>query len=131
MTNIADSTRPELDVDHVAGRLRALAHPARLAVLRTLAGQEGCLCGEIVRGMPLAQSTVSQHIKILAEAGLVRATPSGTRICYCLDKAALAALRDDVLSLFAALLPPDDGPAQPVPPGAVPGDTPFEVGTHD
>lgn len=78
--------------DLLALRLRALGHPARLAILRALARAETCQCGEIVRGLPLAQSTVSQHLKVLKEAGLVTGTIEGPRSCYGLDRAALAEL---------------------------------------
>ncbi|MDF2999787.1 MAG: transporter related protein, partial [Xanthobacteraceae bacterium] len=67
-------------------RLRALAHPARLAILRALAAADRCQCGQIVRGLTLAQSTVSQHLKVLKEAGLITGTIEGPRSCYCLDR---------------------------------------------
>lgn len=89
--------------DILAGRLRALAHPVRLAMLETLARAQGCVCGEIVRHFPLAQSTVSQHLKVLVEAGLVRARTEGPRTAYCLDPQALAALRSELDHLLAHL----------------------------
>ncbi|MFG1413037.1 MAG: metalloregulator ArsR/SmtB family transcription factor [Pseudomonadota bacterium] len=92
----------------LAAQLRALAHPARLKVLETLARHQTCVCGEIVAGLPLAQSTVSQHIKVLAEAGLIRVTVDGPRSCYCIDHAALGALRGRLDGLFAALAPAGD-----------------------
>lgn len=100
--------------DTLARKLRALSHPARLAVLRTLAASDACVCGDLVRGLPLAQSTVSQHIKVLLDAGLVRMTTAGTRSCYCIDKEALRALGAHMDGLFAALLPPrrSAGPPQ-------------------
>jgi len=78
----------------LAARMKALAHPARLAIVRALAGVggNGCSCGAIVRDLPLAQSTVSQHLKILREAGIIRGEISGPRSCYCLDHAALASV---------------------------------------
>ncbi|QJP13635.1 winged helix-turn-helix transcriptional regulator [Starkeya sp. ORNL1] len=82
---------PDTD-DLLALRLRALGHPARLAILRALARAEKCQCGEIVRGLPLAQSTVSQHLKVLKEAGLITGTIDGPRSCYCLDRAVCAEL---------------------------------------
>lgn len=88
--------------DRLAARLRALAHPARLAVLDTLMRQNACMCGDIVRTLPLAQSTVSQHIRILADAGLIRAT-AGSRPCYRIDTAAVAALRAEINALFDGL----------------------------
>jgi ArsR family transcriptional regulator, arsenate/arsenite/antimonite-responsive transcriptional repressor len=80
----------------LAARMKALGHPARLAIVRALAGVggDGCSCGEIVRDLPLAQSTVSQHLKILREAGIIRGEISGPRSCYCLDRAALAAVAE-------------------------------------
>ncbi len=80
----------------LARRIKALAHPARLAIVRALmrVGGDGCCCGDIVSGLPLAQSTVSQHLKILREAGLVRGEISGPRSCYCLDRGALASVHE-------------------------------------
>lgn len=83
------------DDDRVlARRIKALAHPARLGIVRALlkVGGDGCCCGDIVRGLPLAQSTVSQHLKVLREAGLIRGEISGPRCCYCLDREALASV---------------------------------------
>lgn len=68
----------------LAALAKALGHPARVKILRILARRRECLCGEIVHELPLAQSTVSQHLKILKEAGLVRGTVDGPRVCYCL-----------------------------------------------
>jgi ArsR family transcriptional regulator, arsenate/arsenite/antimonite-responsive transcriptional repressor len=66
---------------------KALGHPARLAILETLATRGGCLCGEIVDELPLAQATVSQHLKALKEAGLIEGTIDGPRSCYSINKA--------------------------------------------
>jgi DNA-binding IclR family transcriptional regulator len=90
--------------DHLAETLRALAHPARLAILRALAERGTCVCGEIVGTLPLAQSTVSQHLKILKDAGLIRGTMSGPRSCYCLDAGALDAASAAMSALFAGLV---------------------------
>lgn len=91
------------DDELLALRLRALAHPARLAIMRALAQVDRCQCGEIVRGLPLAQSTVSQHLKVLKEAGLITGTIEGPRSCYCLDRDTLAALARQVGPLLATL----------------------------
>ena len=72
---------------------KALGHPARVRILRILARRDGCICGEIVEELPLAQSTVSQHLKILKEAGLIRGTVDGPRICYCVDDQALRRMK--------------------------------------
>lgn len=74
----------------IARRLKALSHPARIAILRELARQDCCSCGEIVRPMARAQSTVSQHLKILREAGLITGEANGVRSTYRLDRKALA-----------------------------------------
>ena len=87
----------------LAAVARALSHPARLAILRVLAARETCACGEIVGLLPLAQATVSQHLKVLREAGLVRGEADGPRSCYCLGGPSIAAAADVFAGLFAAL----------------------------
>lgn len=69
----------------LAAFAKALAHPARIAILKALAGRNECICGEIVDQLPLAQSTVSQHLKELKNAGLIKGSIDGPRICYCID----------------------------------------------
>jgi ArsR family transcriptional regulator len=76
----------------VARMGKALGHPARVAVLRTLA-RRACVCGEIVDVLPLAQSTVSQHLKVLKEAGWIVGSVDGPRTCYALNREAIAELR--------------------------------------
>jgi len=78
----------------------ALAHPARIAILKTLAKRKECVCGEIVEVLPLAQSTVSQHLKVLKDAGLIQGEVDGPRSCYCLNHQTLERLSD----LFHGLL---------------------------
>ena len=77
----------------------AVAHPARVRILRLLIGRDSCVCGEIVDEMPLAQSTVSQHLKILKESGLVQGEIDGPRVCYCINRDRLAELKLLVASL--------------------------------
>lgn len=77
----------------------AVAHPARVRIVRLLAGRTSCVCGEIVDEMPLAQSTVSQHLKILKESGLVQGEVDGPKVCYCLNPAKLQALKALVADL--------------------------------
>ena len=74
--------RKENDVSDFA---KALSHPARLAILMTLANRKECICGDLVLYLPLAQSTVSQHLKALKEMGLVKGTVDGPRSRYCID----------------------------------------------
>jgi len=64
---------------------KALAHPARIAILKELAKRNICVCGEIVEVLPLAQSTVSQHLKELLQAGLIQGTVDGAKSCYCIN----------------------------------------------
>ncbi|MGV3529725.1 MAG: ArsR/SmtB family transcription factor [Flavisolibacter sp.] len=64
---------------------KALGHPARIAILKLLAGKNTCQCGDIVEELPLSQSTVSQHLKELKEAGLIKGEIEGARVCYCID----------------------------------------------
>ncbi len=68
---------------------KALGHPARIRIVEHLKSINQCICGEIVQILPLAQSTVSQHLKVLKAAGLVKGEVEGPRTCYCLDREAL------------------------------------------
>ena len=91
----------------LAHKLKALAHPARLAIVRLLAERDECVCGEIVDDLPLAQSTVSQHLKALKEAGLVQGTVEGRSTCYCLDPEAVSALQNEIGVFFEGLSLPE------------------------
>ena len=92
--------RPDLrpvegeDADlELAALARAIGHPARVQILRLLARRSACICGEIVDELPLAQSTVSQHLKVLKDAGLVRGEIDGPRTCYCLEPRTIRRLK--------------------------------------
>ena len=82
---------------------KALSHPARIAILKVLAQKNECICGEIVEVLPLAQSTVSQHLKELKNAGLVQGTVDGPRSCYCINWKAFEKFSNEIASLFTAL----------------------------
>lgn len=69
----------------LAAIAKALAHPARIAILEVLAKNNGCICGDIVSELPLAQATVSQHLKALKTAGLIIGSTDGPSICYCIN----------------------------------------------
>lgn len=71
--------------NRIANFAKALAHPARVAILRILLKRESCYCGDIVEELPLSQSTVSQHLKELKEAGIIKGEIEGVKICYCID----------------------------------------------
>ena len=77
----------------------ALAHPARVRIVRLLLRRTSCMCGEIVEEMPLAQSTVSQHMKILKETGLVQGEIDGPRVCYCINQRAMTKLKKLIADL--------------------------------
>jgi DNA-binding transcriptional ArsR family regulator len=76
-------TKTEVELAALA---KALAHPARIAILQHLIELKSCICGDIVDELPLSQSTVSQHLKELKEAGLIKGNISGTSVCYCIDE---------------------------------------------
>jgi ArsR family transcriptional regulator len=83
----------------IAVMLKALAHPARVAIMEYLMSVDTCICGHIVNALPLSQPTVSQHLKELKSAGLIKGTVEGTAICYCIDEKAIAKLQ----SYFAGI----------------------------
>jgi len=82
---------------------KALSHPARIAILRTLAEKQMCICGEIVEVLPLAQATVSQHLKELKNAGLITGEIEGVRSCYCLNWENMEAMAARFEAFAAAL----------------------------
>lgn len=83
---------PDADLE-LAHMTKALGHPLRVQILRILTARTSCICGEIVELLPVAQSTVSQHLKILKDAGLIRGEVDGPRVCYCIDPRALRRLK--------------------------------------
>ena len=88
----------------LTGQLKALGHPARLQILRVLATRGSCVCGEVVQVMPLSQATVSQHLKVLKEAGLVCGRIDGKNSCYGLDPDGIADLRATLDAVLGGLL---------------------------
>jgi DNA-binding transcriptional ArsR family regulator len=88
--------------NRVARYAKALAHPARVAILQLLLKKDACICGDIVEGLPLSQSTVSQHLKELKEAGLIKGEIEGAKVCYCIDDAEWEAARKYLAGFFAA-----------------------------
>ena len=87
----------------LAALAKALAHPARIALLEELARRDTCLCGELVDALPLAQATVSRHLKVLKDAGLIRGEVDGPRSCYCLSPEGITVLRSAMSDLLATL----------------------------
>lgn len=79
--------------EELASLAKALGHPARVAILRQLSARGECICGEIVSALPLAQATVSQHLKVLKDAGFVQGEIDGPRVCYCIAPATVKRFR--------------------------------------
>lgn len=94
-----DRDRGAPDSRAVAARLAALSHPARIEILKHLSASNSCCCREVVEHLDLAQSTVSQHLKVLVEAGLVRFAPDRQRSCYQVDREALAGVSASLTAL--------------------------------
>ncbi|AXS40332.1 metalloregulator ArsR/SmtB family transcription factor [Breoghania sp. L-A4] len=92
-----------LDDERLAAVFKALGHPARLAILREIRPRERACCGEIVKALPLAQSTVSQHLQILRDAGLITGEIEGRRSHYCIDADTIDALARACAFLFGDL----------------------------
>jgi len=96
------ATKTDLFTDkqnQIATLAKALGHPARVAIIESLMRVNTCICGDIVNVLPLAQPTVSQHLKELKNAGLIKGNVEGNAICYCIDQNALETLQ----SYFAAV----------------------------
>lgn len=94
--NDKPDTRPvegKVADEELAGLAKALGHPARVQILRLLVRRNACICGDIVEELPLAQSTVSQHLKVLKEVGLIRGEVDGPRVCYCIEPRTLRRLK--------------------------------------
>jgi DNA-binding transcriptional ArsR family regulator len=79
----ADYAAMEIDLARYS---KALSHPARVAILQLLQERKTCICGDIVEDLPIAQSTVSQHLKELKQSGLIKGEIDGTSVCYCIDE---------------------------------------------
>lgn len=77
--------KPKHQTAQLAHLAKALGHPARLEILAFLQQQKNCFCGDIVEVLPLAQSTISQHLKVLKKVGLIQGKVTGTSVCYCID----------------------------------------------
>jgi ArsR family transcriptional regulator, arsenate/arsenite/antimonite-responsive transcriptional repressor len=93
------STAPTSSDAELARLAKALGHPARVAILRRLLYQGECVCGDIVSGLPLAQATVSQHLKVLKAAGLISGEVDGPRVCYCVNPKAVMQIKNLIAGL--------------------------------
>jgi DNA-binding transcriptional ArsR family regulator len=83
--------------------MKALAHPARIAIIQKLIKTNACICGDLVDELGLAQATISQHLKELKNAGLIKGTIEGTSICYCIDDKTWKQYKKDMENFFAVL----------------------------
>lgn len=87
--------------EQLVGMFKALGHPARLRIVQLLSERQTCVCSEVVQELPLAQATVSQHLKVLKQAGIITGETQGPAVCYCLAPDALEALKSGVAGLVA------------------------------
>ncbi|HEV9037076.1 MAG TPA: metalloregulator ArsR/SmtB family transcription factor [Puia sp.] len=98
-------TKSEIFTDKqnkLASMMKALAHPARIAIIQHLLKTNACICGDLVDELGLAQPTISQHLKELKTAGLIQGTIEGTSVCYCIEPKMWALFQKDIGALFAA-----------------------------
>jgi len=84
----------------LAVMLKAVAHPARIAILQQIIKANACICGDLVEELGLAQATISQHLKELKNAGLIQGTIDGVSVCYCIEPKAWAKLEKELSHLF-------------------------------
>jgi DNA-binding transcriptional ArsR family regulator len=103
LTKTEEFTKAQNELASIA---KALAHPARIAILQFLIKSRACVCGEIVDELPLSQSTVSQHLSELKKAGLIKGDIDGPSICYCIDAKAWTKARKIVDGLFDSFKDP-------------------------
>jgi len=89
--------------NRIANYAKALAHPARIAILQLLIKKQSCICGDIVDELPLSQSTVSQHLKELKDSGLIKGDIDGAKVCYCIDEKEWELAKGYVTTLFDSL----------------------------
>src|ERR1700761_7394926 len=103
------TTKSEIYTDEqnkLAVQLKAIAHPARIAILQELIKANACICGDLVLELGLAQATISQHLKELKNAGLIKGTIEGVSLCYCIDVKAWANLEKELNELFRSFKAP-------------------------
>lgn len=98
-------TKSEIFTDKqnkLAGMMKALAHPARIAIIQHLIKTNACINGDLVEVLGLAQPTISQHLKELKNAGLIQGTIEGTSVCYCIEPKTWTLYQKEIGALFAA-----------------------------
>ena len=104
LTKTEEFTKTQNDLASIT---KALGHPARIAIIQFLIKSKSCVCSDIVDELPLAQSTVSQHLKELKKVGLIKGDIEGPNVCYCIDQKAWIRARKAVGELFESYEEPD------------------------
>jgi DNA-binding transcriptional ArsR family regulator len=104
LTRTEEFTKAQNDL---AVLTRALGHPARIAIIQFLIKRKACVCGDIVDELPLSQSTVSQHLKELKNAGLIKGDIEGASVCYCIDEKAWNKAKKVIGELFKSYAEPN------------------------
>jgi predicted transcriptional regulator len=102
-------TKTEIFTDEqneLAVMLKAIAHPARIAILQHIINANACICGDLVDELGLAQATISQHLKELKNAGLIKGTIEGVSVCYCIEPSVWKKLESELNSLFQSYKDP-------------------------
>lgn len=92
--------------NQMAAWAKALAHPARIAIIQHLLQTKSCICNDLVDVLPLAQATISQHLKELKASELIQGEIEGTKVCYCINPIAWAEIKTQWATLFDSYLPP-------------------------
>jgi predicted transcriptional regulator len=87
----------------LAVMMKAIAHPARIAIIQQLLKANACICGDLVNELGLAQATISQHLKELKSSGLIKGTIEGTSVCYCIDSRAWKQYRKEMENFFVII----------------------------
>jgi predicted transcriptional regulator len=98
-------TKTEIFTDKqnkLAQMMKALAHPARIAIIQHLIRANACICGDLVEELGLAQATISQHLKELKNAGLIKGTIEGTSVCYCIDEKVWRMFKKEMETFFVS-----------------------------
>jgi ArsR family transcriptional regulator len=101
MSTATSSSMATIPDEQLVRMFKALAHPARLRIVQLLSVRQSCVCSEVVDEIPLAQATVSQHLKVLKEAGIITGEIQGPAVCYCLAPGALESLKLGVAGLVS------------------------------
>lgn len=94
--------------NHLATMLKALAHPARIAILQSIIKANSCICGDLVDELGLAQPTISQHLRELKNAGIIQGTIEGVKVCYCIEPKAWNLLAKEMNVFFASYQNPKE-----------------------